>query len=96
MDLDAKERARVARELLHSLDGQPDVDGHDAWTAELQRRLDDVRSGTLRTLSVQTVEAAILSRREIVNRRRQPGGEGAAAKSREAGRFLREQGSEAE
>ena len=63
MDLDAKERARVARELLHSLDGQPDVDGHDAWTAELQRRLDDVRSGAVQPLSLDEVKALVARRR---------------------------------
>ena len=63
MDLDAKERARVVRELLHSLDGQPDVDGHDAWTAELQRRLDDVRSGAVQPLSLDEVKALVARRR---------------------------------
>ena len=64
MQLDVKERARVARELLHSLHGQPDVDdANGAWTVELQRRLEDVRSGEAQTLSLDEVRALVARRR---------------------------------
>ena len=64
LDLDARERARLARTLLHSLDGQPDVDAHDAWTDELARRAADVRSGAVETLSLDQVKAMVARRQE--------------------------------
>ena len=59
MDLDAKERARVARELLHSLDGHTDTDAHAAWTSELARRRDEVHSGAVQTLGLDEVKALV-------------------------------------
>lgn len=39
LGLSEEERVRIAAELLSSLDGQPDADWEQAWTAELTRRM---------------------------------------------------------
>jgi len=39
------ERARLAAELLASLDGAPDSDVEAAWAAEIERRAERARSG---------------------------------------------------
>lgn len=36
--LSVSERAEIASKLLESLDGPPDSDWEDAWSAELERR----------------------------------------------------------
>ncbi len=46
MRLSAAERAELAAELLASLDGEPEADVEAAWAAEIQRRVESVRSGT--------------------------------------------------
>ena len=46
MRLSAAERAELAAELLASLDGEPEEDVEAAWAAEIQRRVEHVRSGT--------------------------------------------------
>ncbi len=43
--LSPAERADIAAELLASLDGEPDKDVEAAWTAEIQRRVERIRSG---------------------------------------------------
>jgi putative addiction module component (TIGR02574 family) len=43
--LELSERAELAAELLASLDGEPDEDVEAAWAAEIERRVERVRSG---------------------------------------------------
>ena len=43
LKLPREERARVAREIIASLDGPADQDVDAAWLAEVERRLDEVR-----------------------------------------------------
>jgi putative addiction module component (TIGR02574 family) len=43
--LSTTERAELAAGLLASLDGEPDDDVEAAWAAEIQRRVERVRSG---------------------------------------------------
>lgn len=38
LELDTDERARLATELIASLDGDPDMNWEEAWTAELDAR----------------------------------------------------------
>ena len=45
MQLSTTERAELAAALLASLDGEPDEAVEDAWAAEIQRRVEHVRSG---------------------------------------------------
>jgi putative addiction module component (TIGR02574 family) len=43
--LSTTERAELAAGLLASLDGEPEVDVEAEWAAEIQRRVERVRSG---------------------------------------------------
>ncbi len=49
--LSEPDRARLAHDLLATLDGQPDADAATAWEQEVQRRLAEVRNGTAKTIS---------------------------------------------
>lgn len=52
LTLPADQRAQVASALLASLDDPADsADVHEAWTAEIKSRVDDVVSGRLPTIS---------------------------------------------
>ena len=57
--LPLKQRARLARELIVSLDEGPPEDPEDvakAWDEEIARRGDDVRSGRVKTVPWSTVK----------------------------------------
>lgn len=43
--LSTQERAELAHFLIHSLDEGVDADGEAAWDAELERRMEEIRSG---------------------------------------------------
>jgi putative addiction module component (TIGR02574 family) len=45
------ERAWLASELIASLDEGKDVGVETAWAAEIERRIDEVESGTAETVS---------------------------------------------
>ncbi|RMW96648.1 hypothetical protein D9R12_07245 [Pseudoxanthomonas spadix] len=49
--LSEPDRARLAHDLLATLDGQPDADAATAWEQEVSRRLAQVRNGTAKTIS---------------------------------------------
>lgn len=49
--LSESDRARLAHDLLATLDGQPDTDVSTAWELELKRRLAEVNEGTAKTVS---------------------------------------------
>lgn len=49
--LPAVDRARLAQELLRSLDDGDDADASERWDAELERRAAEVRAGTADTMS---------------------------------------------
>jgi putative addiction module component (TIGR02574 family) len=44
--LPIQERARLAAELIASVDGEPDADAEAAWAAEITRRAERARAGT--------------------------------------------------
>ncbi|HZL20325.1 MAG TPA: addiction module protein [Polyangia bacterium] len=49
LKLDAKERARIAHEIIVSLDEEPGEDGvEQAWEEELARRADEIDSGAVK------------------------------------------------
>jgi putative addiction module component (TIGR02574 family) len=60
------ERARVAEELLSSLE-EPADDVAAAWAAELERRSRDVAEGRVQTIAWETVKKEIL--KELEQRR---------------------------
>lgn len=49
--LSESDRARLAHDLLATLDGQPDADVSTAWEQELKRRLAEIKEGTAKTIS---------------------------------------------
>jgi putative addiction module component (TIGR02574 family) len=49
--LPPKARADIAGALLHSLDEQEDLDVDPAWAREIERRVQDVRSGKVKLTS---------------------------------------------
>ncbi len=49
LKLDAKERARIAHQIILSLDeGEADSDAEQAWEDELTRRADEIDSGAVK------------------------------------------------
>ena len=47
MALGENERAELAHELLISLDGPVDVTAPEAWSAEIQRRVEEIDAGSV-------------------------------------------------
>lgn len=67
--LPREERARFALELVRELerDQQPEpdeLDVHAAWTDELRRRWDDVRTGVVTPLTLDQVREVVAARRK--------------------------------
>lgn len=50
LSLPSEARALLADRLAESLDPQEDATYHDLWVAEARRRLEDVRSGAVKTI----------------------------------------------
>ena len=61
--LPAEERARLALELIRSLDGQVDPDAAQAWDAEIERRGSEVEAGTAATMTLDEYRAHVRARR---------------------------------
>jgi len=60
--LPARERAKIAHELLLSLDEGADADAAEAWVTELERRAAEIRSGTTTTEDWASVKARLADR----------------------------------
>jgi putative addiction module component (TIGR02574 family) len=60
--LPARERARIAQELILSLDDGADADAAEAWLAELEKRAREVRSGTVKTEDWAAVRSRLAGR----------------------------------
>lgn len=56
--LDANDRAKLAQELIASLDGS-DADAEAAWAEEIRRRIDAVEAGTATLESWDSVRARL-------------------------------------
>jgi putative addiction module component (TIGR02574 family) len=67
--LPAEERARLALELIRSLDGEPDTDATAAWDAEIERRGAEVEAGIAPTMSLDEYRAHVRARRVARARR---------------------------
>jgi putative addiction module component (TIGR02574 family) len=61
--LPAEERAKLAQELLRSLDAEPESAVAEAWDAEIERRGAEVESGTAETMSLDEYRAHVRARR---------------------------------
>ena len=56
MKLSPNERAEVAEELIASLDETTDVDVEKAWQEEIQRRIQQIDSGEVKTIPWEVVQ----------------------------------------
>ncbi|HEX3086378.1 MAG TPA: addiction module protein [Pyrinomonadaceae bacterium] len=59
LELPADDRARIAAELIASLDEGEDPDVEAAWASEIERRIDEVESGEAETISWEEARARI-------------------------------------
>ena len=60
--LSEAERAKLARDLIASLDGPADDDVAEAWDIEICRRINEVEAGKAQLLDVEDVLARIRTR----------------------------------
>jgi putative addiction module component (TIGR02574 family) len=67
--LPAEERARLALELIRSLDAEAEAGAADAWDAEIARRGAEVDAGTAQTMTVDEYRAHVQRRRAARARR---------------------------
>lgn len=56
LKLSATERAEVAEQLISSLDEIPDTNVEQAWQEEVQRRLQQVERGEVKTIPWEEVQ----------------------------------------
>ena len=61
--LPPEERARLALELIRSLDGEMEPDAAAVWDAEIARRGGEVDAGTAETMSLDEYRAHVRARR---------------------------------
>jgi putative addiction module component (TIGR02574 family) len=61
LELSAAERAELAHDLVSSLDGPVDPRAAQEWEAEIQRRMDEIESGT----------ATLIDRKDFAHRMRE-------------------------
>jgi len=62
LKLPPEERARIARELIASLDEPRETETEQAWIDEIERRLQDVDAGTAQLEEWSTVRERIAAR----------------------------------
>ena len=58
-----QERAKLALELLRSLDGEPEPGAVEAWDEEIERRGAEVDAGTADTMTLDEYRAHVRQRR---------------------------------
>lgn len=64
LTLPVDQRAQVANALLASLDDPADsAEVHEAWTAEIKSRVDDITSGRVQTIPHDEVKARLAADR---------------------------------
>lgn len=56
LKLSANERAEVAEQLIASLDEVPDTDVEQVWQQEVQRRLQQIGRGEVKTIPWEEVQ----------------------------------------
>lgn len=59
LSLPSDARALLADRLVESLDPLSDEDVRDSWVAEAQRRLNEIRSGKVKTVPAEEVLARV-------------------------------------
>lgn len=64
MEFPPAEREEIARTLLESIDDADDQAELDAaWRTEIRRRIEDIRSGKVKTLTREEADAILAERR---------------------------------
>jgi putative addiction module component (TIGR02574 family) len=61
LKLPERERARIAAELIASLDGEPEADVEAAWLVEIDQRIKDVDEGRVKLRDWSDVKADVQS-----------------------------------
>ena len=61
-ELSAQDRATLAGLLIESLEGEPDPGVEAAWAAEIERRVAELDSGTVKTIPWEEVRQRLLDR----------------------------------
>lgn len=56
LKLSPDERAEVAEQLIASLEEAPDIDVEQAWQEEVQRRLQQIERGEVKTIPWEEVQ----------------------------------------
>lgn len=59
LKLSSEDRARLAAELIASLDGSPDAGVEAAWDSEIERRIEQADQGTVQLLDWTAVKADV-------------------------------------
>jgi len=62
MALPEKDRAKLASDLVASLDGPTEYDVAEAWDIEICRRINEIESGKAELLDVEEVLARVRTR----------------------------------
>jgi putative addiction module component (TIGR02574 family) len=61
LDLDEKDRARIAGALIESLETCVDPDAKEAWEAEISRRAEEIEAGTVELVPWSEVRKQLFS-----------------------------------
>jgi len=59
LKLPSEDRARIAAELIASLDGIPEAGVEEAWDAEVDRRIEQVDRGEVQLVDWNSVKAEV-------------------------------------
>jgi putative addiction module component (TIGR02574 family) len=59
LKLPSEDRARIAAELIASLDGTPEAGVEAAWDAEVERRIEQVDQGKVQLVDWNAVKAEV-------------------------------------
>ena len=62
LTLPSQERARLARDLLCSLDGPADPDADDAWITEIEKRARELADGSVEPVDWDAARERIANR----------------------------------
>jgi len=62
LELPPDERARLAHEIISSLDGPSDDGASAAWVSEIERRVQEVQDGSVKLVTWKEARARILKR----------------------------------
>jgi putative addiction module component (TIGR02574 family) len=64
-ELSEHDRATLAGLLIESLEAEPDPDVEAAWAAEIERRVQEIDAGTVKTIPWEEVRQRLLDRGRV-------------------------------